>query len=84
MTDEQLERVRNMSLSPEQYQEFEKIRKDMSEFVQSFPDLAGTVEQANELYTRKQLRKLESLLALHCKKENIADLRLWCFKYYSI
>ena len=73
-----------MSLTPQQYQEFEAIRHDMSIFIQSFPDLEGTVEQANTIYIHKKRRKLESLLALYCKKENITTLRLWCNKYYTL
>jgi len=83
MTAEE-ERVRNMTLTPEQYQEFESIRHDMSIFIQSFPDLDGTVESANMVYASRKHRKLESLMAIYCKKENIGIMRTWCFKYYNV
>jgi len=74
-----------MKLNPEQMLEFKKIRKDMLELIQTYPDLSSLmVGEANEIYNGMRKKRLESSLVLHCKKENMADVRLCCIKYYHI
>lgn len=73
-----------MRLNTEQYQEFEKIRKYMSDWIQSYNDEAETVEDSNNIYIRKALRHIDKLVIQHCHKNNQAHMRLWCIKYWNL
>ena len=73
-----------MRLNSEQHQEFEKIRKHMSDWIQSYNDVAETIRDSNRVYIRRALKHIDKLIAKHSHKNNQAHMRLWCIKYWNL
>ncbi len=75
-----------MTLTELQWEQFDAIRFEMSDWIQRSPDMYHlTIKDANQVYHSRIKRKLESVLAWYCRsKEDRRILRSYCFKYYNL
>jgi hypothetical protein len=60
------------------------MRKNLSDFIQKIPDMEGTVENGNRIYTQLMKEEIGKQIEKYVPHEDKEDLRLYMYKYYNL